>query len=62
MTEKKNEILPFVTMWMDQQTKHFISGGPSISLCFSEMKQTEKTNILCYHLCVESKKKKIINT
>ena len=41
---KKNEILPFATTWMDLE-----------SIMFSEISQ-RKTNTLCYHLYVESKK------
>ena len=41
---KKNEILPFATTWMDLE-----------GIIFSEISQT-KTNIVCYHLHVKSKK------
>ena len=40
---KKNEIMPFTATWMDQEM-----------IVLSEISQT-KTNIICYHLFVESK-------
>ena len=40
----KNEILPFATTWMDLE-----------GIRLSEISQT-KTNTVCYHLYVESKK------
>ena len=43
---KKNEIMPFVVTWMDLEI-----------ILLSEVSQT-KTNIVWYHLYVESKKKK----
>ena len=44
---KKNEILPFAAMWMDQE-----------SIILSEISQTEKEKCICYHLYVEYKKNK----
>ena len=44
LSHKKNGILPFVTMWMDQE-----------SITLSELIPT-KTNFICYQLYVESKK------
>ena len=41
---EKNEILPFAATWMDLE-----------GIMLSEISQT-KTNALCYHLYVESKK------
>ena len=41
---KKNEILPFVMTWMDLE-----------GIMLSEINHT-KTNTVCYHLYVESKK------
>ena len=41
---KKNEILPFATMWMDLE-----------GIMLSEISQ-RKTITVCYHLCMESKK------
>ena len=41
---EKNEILPFAATWMDLE-----------GIMLSEISQT-KTNVLCYHLYVESKK------
>ena len=41
---RKNEILPFETTWMGQE-----------SIMLSEINQTEK-DTLCYHLCIASKK------
>ena len=40
---KKNEILPFATMWMDLE-----------GIMLSEISQ-RKTNTVCYHLYVEPK-------
>ena len=40
----KNEILPFAVTWIDL-----------VGIRLSEISQT-KTNIVCYHLCVEYKK------
>ena len=45
---KKNEILPFVTTWMK------IEG-----ITLSEISQT---NIVWYHLCVESKRAELVET
>ena len=42
---KKNEMLPFAETWMDLE-----------NIILSEVSQT-KTNIICYDLYVESKKK-----
>ena len=42
--KKKNEILPFAAMWMDLE-----------GIMLSEIRQ-RKTNTVCYHLYVESKK------
>ena len=44
ISHKKNEILPFATMWMDLE-----------SIMHSEINQ-RKTNTVRYHLYVESKK------
>ena len=41
---KKNEILPFATTWMNLE-----------GIMLSEISY-RKTNVLCYHLYVESKK------
>ena len=41
---RKNDILPFATTWMDLE-----------SIMLSEISQ-RKTNTLCYHLYMESKK------
>ena len=41
---KKNEILPFATMWMDLE-----------GIMLSEMSDRER-QIVCYHLYMESKK------
>ena len=41
---KENKILPFATMWMDLE-----------SIMLSEISQ-RKTNTVCYHLHVKSKK------
>ena len=43
--EKNNEIMPFAAIWMDLEI-----------VTLSEISQT-KTNIIWYHLYVESKKK-----
>ena len=43
---KKNEIMPFAATWMDLEI-----------IILSEVSQT-KTNIISYHLYVESKKKR----
>ena len=43
---KKNEILPFVAMWMDLE-----------SILLSEVKSDRERQISWYHLYVESKKK-----
>ena len=43
---KKTELMPFATTWMDLET-----------VILSEVRQ-RKTNIIGYHLYVESKKKK----
>ena len=42
--KKKNEMLPFVTTWMDLE-----------NIMLSEVSQ-RKTNTVCYYLYVESKK------
>ena len=41
---KKNELMPLVETWMDLEI-----------IILSEVSQT-KTNIICYHLYMESKK------
>ena len=42
---KRNEIMPFATTWMDLEIT-----------ILNEISQTDKTNIIWYHLYVESKK------
>ena len=50
LNPEKNEILPFATVWMDLK-----------SITLSEISQ-RKTNTVCYHLHVESKKyNKLVN-
>ena len=44
LSHKKNEIMPFAAIWMDSEI-----------VILSEVSQT-KTNIIWYHLYVESKK------
>ena len=45
LIKKKNEILPFVTIWMDLE-----------GITLSETSQI-KTNVICYYLYVKSKNK-----
>ena len=42
---KKNEIMPSVAMWMNLEI-----------LILSEISQQRKSDIICYHLYVESRK------
>ena len=45
LSHKKIEIMPFAATWMDLEM-----------IILSELSQTEKENIICYHLSVECKK------
>ena len=49
LTIKRNEIVAFVTTWMDLEI-----------IMLSEVNQTVKHKVIDYHLHVESKKKKRI--
>ena len=47
---KRNEIPAFLAKWMDLEI-----------IMLSEVSQTVRTNIICYHLHVESEKKDRLN-
>ena len=46
ISQKKNEILPFATIWIDLE-----------SIILGEISQTEERQILCHHLYVNLKNK-----
>ena len=46
---KKNKIIPFVARWMD------------VEIILQKSSEKRKTNIISYHLCMESKMMKHVN-